>query len=124
MATLRLRGINTVTGQLQEVSSGDAIENGTPNIITQFGFYTVTATDHTIILDVSSSHNLILLPAADYTGGIVVIKRIDASANITTIFPDGSETIDGLASYGISTQYESITIQSDGSNWHIIGKYL
>jgi len=50
------------------------------------------------------------------------IKKIDSSANTVSIEPDdpGPELIDGAVSAIISTQYNSITVVSDGSNWFII----
>lgn len=50
------------------------------------------------------------------------IKKIDATANTVSIEPDdpGPELIDGSLTAVISTQYNSITVVSDGSNWFII----
>ena len=47
------------------------------------------------------------------------IKNLAASYTLT-IDPDGAETIDGSATFSISSQYESITIVTDGSSWFII----
>jgi len=50
------------------------------------------------------------------------IKKIDSTANTVSIEPDdpGPELIDGAVQAVISTQYDSITVVSDGSNWFII----
>lgn len=50
----------------------------------------------------------------------IVIKKIDSSANTVTIDGYLSETIDGGLTVVLSTQYDSITIISDNSNWFII----
>ena len=50
---------------------------------------------------------------------IVTIKKKDSSANTVTIDADGANTIDGVATKVISTQYDKLTIQWDGTNWHI-----
>ena len=51
---------------------------------------------------------------------IIVVKKTDGTSNAVNINPSGSETIDGAASESITTQYASITMVSDGSNWLII----
>lgn len=50
------------------------------------------------------------------------IKKIDGTANTVNIEPDdpGPELIDGAIVYTLSTQYNSVTVVSDGSNWFII----
>jgi hypothetical protein len=61
------------------------------------------------------------LPAASGCQGRVYnIKKIDASANTVVIDGNASETIDGALTQTISTQWQCISIQSDGSNWMII----
>ena len=61
------------------------------------------------------------LPAAATagTGYKYQIKNLAASYTLT-IDPNGAETIDGSATFDISSQYESITIVTNGSNWFII----
>jgi hypothetical protein len=44
----------------------------------------------------------------------------NTSANTITIDPNGTETIDGASTFALSTQYASVTIVTDGSNWFII----
>jgi hypothetical protein len=44
----------------------------------------------------------------------------NASANTITIDPNSTETIDGALTFALSTQYASVTIITDGSNWFII----
>ena len=49
----------------------------------------------------------------------IVVKDAggNAGANNITIATGGAETIDGGATYVISTNYDTITLYSDGSNW-------
>ncbi len=42
------------------------------------------------------------------------------STNTLTIDPNGSETIDGSATFAIASQEASVTLVTDGSNWFII----
>ena len=46
------------------------------------------------------------------------IKRT-GTVNVT-IDPDGSETIDGAATFVLTAQYDAVTLVSDGTNWSII----
>jgi len=63
----------------------------------------------------------ISLPAAATVRRIVyTIKKIDASANVVTIDPSGAETIDGVATQLLTTQWQALRIQSDGTGWMII----
>lgn len=61
-----------------------------------------------------------LPPAADLPGWTFRVKKVDASANAVTVTPDGTETIDGAASYPLTVQYQSVTVQSDGTGWWIL----
>ena len=79
----------------------------------------VRATDHTKLCDCTSNAITVNLDAAN-AGMQYVIKKIDATANAVTIDANGSETIDGGLTAVINTQYESVTIVSDGSNWFIV----
>ena len=85
--------------------------------------YTATASDRVILCDATGNSITVSLPSASgITGRVYTIKRIDSSANTVTIDPDGSETIDGASTYSLSSQWDFVTIVSDGSNWVIIAK--
>lgn len=55
-----------------------------------------------------------------YFTKILTIKKIDSSGNKVILNPAGTNTIDGALTKDITTQYETYTIQWDGTNWHII----
>lgn len=83
--------------------------------------YTATATDHTILGDATGGAITVNLPTAvGIDGRTYTIKKVDASGNAVTVDGDGSETIDGAATNALSTQWDSVTVQSDGANWVII----
>lgn len=46
------------------------------------------------------------------------VKKTDSSGNAVTVSPS-SGTIDGSASYSLSSQYQKVALQSDGTNWFI-----
>jgi len=76
----------------------------------------ILTTDYTI--HATAGLNL-TLPSAVGNGGIVYnIKNI--SANTVIVSGVGGETIDGQTSFSLSTQYQSITLQSTNSNWIIL----
>jgi len=58
--------------------------------------------------------------SVDGIGRIYRIKKIDADADTVTVDGNGSETIDDGTTATLTAQYESITIQSDGSEWWIL----
>jgi hypothetical protein len=59
-----------------------------------------------------------LLSAVGAQGRTVTIIKTDASANVVTIDPNASETINGSpTSLTLADQYDSVTLISNGSNW-------
>lgn len=83
--------------------------------------YTATALDHTIAVDCTSGNITISLPSASgITGRIYVFKKTDSSTNKIVLDGSGAQTIDGSGTYDIVKQYQSLTVQSTGSNWLIL----
>lgn len=64
-----------------------------------------------------------LNPAAAYYNGtqskIIRIKNRSTSGFIVTVTPNGAETIDGAATLPL-TSGDSVTLYTDGLNWHIL----
>ena len=95
-------------------------------ILTVTGNTTLDGTHSTLLANATGNITITLPTAAssynstDDIGRIYRIKKIDADADTVTIDGNGSETIDGGTTAVLTTQYESIDIQSDGSNWHIL----
>ena len=87
------------------------------NYVAKTGTYTITASDYTI--DCTSNTFTVTLPtAASITGRIYVIKN--SGAGTITIATTSSQTIDGVTTQTLSTQYSSYTVQSNGANWIIL----
>lgn len=85
--------------------------------------YAVSANNATILINHPSAPFGVVLPtAASLTGQQYKIKKIDSSANAVTVSTTSSQTIDNALTYPLSTQYQSVTLQSDGSNWWITAK--
>ncbi len=101
----------------------DATASATPNIVTVTTITsdTTITTSFVVVLCDASGGNITttLLTAVGNSGRWFVIKKIDSSANTVIIDSNGSETIDGGLTATLTSQFESINIVSDGSNWHI-----
>ena len=90
--------------------------------ITEVNANTTLNTDHhTVLVNTNSADRVITLPAASgSTGRVYVVKKIDAAANSVTVDANGAETIDGAANTVLSSQWDYVTVQCDGSAWYII----
>ncbi len=134
IAGTRNVGIGTITPQ-----SGFVVTNGNVGIgtwtasstfdvvgslgittVSKSANYTATASDYAILVDATGGVTIALPAAASSKGRTYVIKKTDATAGALTIDPNAAETIDGATTYVITTQYQSVTIVCDGSNWWII----
>jgi len=74
-----------------------------------------------VLVDASSGAVTITLPAAaDFVGQLIHIKKTDATTLAVIIDGNASETIDGSLNQTITTQYVSVTLVSDGTEWYII----
>ena len=92
---------------------------GTP-LVAKSSNYTIGAHDHTIIA--SGSGTTITLPtAAGISGRAYTIKRVDGSNSIS-IATTSSQTIDSSTTLSLSSNYEAVTVQSDGSNWQVVNQ--
>jgi len=108
---------------IEIMSNGDLhIKQGlTKSLDSISGATTLDDTHHTVIGDATSAAFTVTLPAATSNSGrVYVIKKIDSSANVVTVDGNASETIDGATTHALSSQYDFVRIQCDGSNWHII----
>ena len=90
-------------------------------ITTKTADYTATLDDHTILCN--DSNMMITLPTAVGNEGLVYNIKLIATlgwGDSVTVETYGSETIDGDSYYDFGSQYDAITLQSDGSNWWLI----
>lgn len=84
--------------------------------------YTATTSDEVLTCDASGGSFTITLPAAaSSTNKVLKIIRTDQTlANSVTIDGNSSETINGNTTFKLMTQYESVAIICDGSNWFVL----
>lgn len=82
--------------------------------------YTATVNDSFLPVNASGGAIIVTLkPAAEAEGKKITVKKIDSSANTVTIDGNGSETIDDALTQIIISQYDSIDLMSDGTEWWI-----
>jgi hypothetical protein len=87
--------------------------------------YTLTASDHTILVDCSSGNVTLTLPTAvGCVGRMYIIKRIDGTNNAANINSNGSEEIEGSTNPASVGAMSSIVIQSDNSGWWKMAEYV
>lgn len=78
--------------------------------------YTILSSNHVVLAN--GTMNITLPAAASIEGKLYYIKNI--GTGIVTIDGNNNETVDGGLTLELENQYESITIISDGNNWHIL----
>ena len=138
---------NNVT--VSEDTDGFALINNTvlPSIVAQYGaIRTVTANynvkfyDSTILCDATSGNITIDLLIAstslaynsinvningtDYAfdiSKIITIKKIDSTVNTVTL-DNGTDLVDGAGTQVLTTQWQSLQVQWDGTDWYILNK--
>ena len=126
-----------ISADLANNSTGEISAQDIRNIVTditdstEMGVVTITedytaAGYTTILVNNSAADATVTLPAASAASErIYNIKKINSSAAYKVIIDgNGSETIDGSTTYNLYLQYESVKIQSDASNCHILEKNL
>jgi hypothetical protein len=84
--------------------------------------YTVLSTDQFIACQTSTGLITIKLPNAPTTGRVIYIKDSNGAAstsNISVTTVGGTVTIDGLTTYKITSNYGSINVIFDGTNYEV-----
>ncbi|UOF79575.1 baseplate wedge protein [Caudoviricetes sp.] len=88
--------------------------------MTATGTLTLTYPRTTLTVDTTGGSATITLPPAASVPGfeLVVIKSV--AANTVTLDGAGSETISGAATLAWSTQWQTYTLTTNGTNWVIM----
>jgi hypothetical protein len=85
---------------------------------------TATATldgdDNIILADATSGAITVNLPAAaSYPNQTYTVVKTDASGNAVTLDGNASETINGATTHALASQYNRVSIVSNGTAWII-----
>jgi hypothetical protein len=88
--------------------------------------YEVKQGDYTLICDtVKNPINIVIPPACNNVGRILVIKKSNTDKYNLRSYPVNIKTLEGTIDLNdehlIKTNYSARTLQSDGTTWHIIG---
>ena len=95
---------------------------GNPSVVSKTTTYTITTSDSTVLCDATSAAFTVTLPTAvSVSGKTYTVKKIDSSTNAITIATTSSQTIDTISTQTLGIQNAWLVMQSDGSNWQIIG---
>jgi hypothetical protein len=88
--------------------------------------YTTVAGDENKMITAdatSGAFTVTVMPSATAgTGFIQHFKKIDSSTLAVTVDYNGSETGDGASTFTLGTQYDTLSVVSDGTNWVILNK--
>lgn len=77
---------------------------------------TPTVSDSLVLYDATNGPITVTLRPPNQQQDLrLILKKID-TANTVTIMGD----IDGASSYPLTTQYQSVTLQSNGEHWYIL----
>ncbi len=88
--------------------------------VTKTANYTATTDDHTIRVDTTGGNVTIALPAASGNAGRMFVIKKTVAANTVTVDPSGAETIDGSSTITLTSQYEHVRVQCNGTSWDLI----
>ena len=105
-------------------TNGTIIKTATNYHEAKSASYTITDSDGVavILMTTASTDRTVTLPtAADNTGRMITIKKVDSGTGMVTIDGEGSETIDGETTLDLYQQYNSVSLICDGTGWHITG---
>lgn len=97
---------------------------GNINVVSKTTTYSAVVTDG-LILCSGSAFTVTLPTSVGNSGTIIRIKKTDSSAtNIITIATTSSQTIDGVLTVTLNSQYDEITVCSDGANWEVVARAI
>lgn len=114
---------NTLSGTTAQFTSITGTLNGlATNALVASSSITLNSNNHVILASASLSNITITLPlAASSPFRQYIIKKTDSNSSKIIISGTSGQTIDGNLGREINTQYESITLISDGNNqWFIL----
>ena len=110
------------SGNVIQVTDNGSIAGGgggISSIRTEAVDYTATTSDDVILCN-AAALTITLFAASGNSGEVLYIKNIHATGVVTISGDSAGETLDGDVSKFITTQYATLTLLCDGSDWHIL----
>lgn len=92
----------------------------------QSASYAIGDTDdvRSVLVTTGGTDRTVTLPdPSTNVNRILTIKKVDSGVGILTVDGNGAN-IDGYGTEIITSQYDWMTVQSDGTNWHVLDKQL
>ncbi len=108
---------NGFSGSVANATTTPAITltyNGSDAYVAVTGTYAVLTTDY-IVNCTSGTFTVTLPTAVGVTGKPYIIKN--SGAGVITIATTSAQTIDGVSTKTLSSQYDAVTLVSNGANW-------
>lgn len=92
------------------------------NTVSVTAAYTMTGRDKIVLANATGGAFTVTLPDATLRKNQqpLIVKRTNAGGNAVTV-GSASGTIDGAATQSLAAQYATLSVVSDGTNWHLIG---
>ena len=110
-----------ISNQLEVTQQAKFNSSQVVNRVVATSAITLNDTHYYVAANATGGAFTIQLPnAATCFGRVYKLKKIDTSANKITIDPNGAQTIDGQSTYQLQTQWQIITIISNGTDWEVI----
>lgn len=80
------------------------------------------ATRNFVLADATSGViEINLPPSADWENQVITIKKADSSANNVNINADSGDTVEGSSTVSVGTQYDYLSVFSDGNDVYQVG---
>jgi hypothetical protein len=94
---------------------------GGPGVVTKTANYTTISSDDLILGNAGASDiTMTLVTAVGNLGLVQEIKRINSTAGNVIVDPNGSETIEGVTTKTLGSQWAKLKLVSDNNNWIIL----
>lgn len=123
VTSVAVTGTNALTVSGSPITTSGTIALSPASVTITNSNLTVTAAMSTMLFDVPSGAITATLPTAVAINGRIYTFKVRTTAGGTlTVATTSSQTIDGSTTVVLTAVHSFITVESDGSNWQIIGQ--